>query len=77
MEIRISLICLIALVKTIRQISDIRIRFVGADIDAVIGLGGDNCEDAGAGDWFMVDACDGCGFSDWSGNDACEEYRVG
>ena len=47
MEIRISLICLIAFAKNIRQISDIRIRFVGADIDAVIGLG--------------VDACDGCG----------------
>ena len=39
MEIRISLICLIAFAKNIRQISDIRIRFVGADIDAVIGLG--------------------------------------
>lgn len=39
MEIRISLICLIALAKTIRQLSDIRIRFLGADIDAVIGLG--------------------------------------
>lgn len=38
MEIRISLICLIAFAKNIRQISDIRIRFVGADIDAVIGL---------------------------------------
>ena len=37
MEIRISLICLIAFAKNIRQISDIRIRFVGADIDAVIG----------------------------------------
>lgn len=39
MEIRISLICLIAFAKNIRQTSDIRIRFVGADIDAVIGLG--------------------------------------
>lgn len=39
MEIRISLICLIAFAKNIRQISDIRICFVGADIDAVIGLG--------------------------------------
>lgn len=39
MEIRISLICLIAFAKNIRQVSDIRIRFVGADIDAVIGLG--------------------------------------
>lgn len=38
MEIRISLICLIAFAKNIRPISDIRIRFVGADIDAVIGL---------------------------------------
>ena len=37
MEIRISLICLIAFAKNIRQTSDIRIRFVGADIDAVIG----------------------------------------
>lgn len=37
MEIRISLICLIAFAKNIRQVSDIRIRFVGADIDAVIG----------------------------------------
>ncbi len=39
MEIRISLICLIAFAKNIRQTSDICIRFVGADIDAVIGLG--------------------------------------
>ena len=46
MEIRISLICLIAFAKNLRQVSDIRIRFVGADIDAVIGL--------------RVDACDGC-----------------
>ena len=77
MEIRISLICLIAFAKNIRQISDIRIRFVGADIDAAIGLGVIIVMDAGLGDWFVVDACDGCGFSDWSGNDACEEYRVG
>ena len=91
MEIRISLICLIAFAKNIRQTSDIRIRFVGADIDAVIGLGVDTCDGCGVSDWFGndacdgcgvsdwsgVDNCDGCGFSDWSGNDACEEYRVG
>ena len=91
MKIRISLICLIAFAKNIRQISDIRIRFVGADIDAVIGLGVDtcdggevsdwfvidNCDECGVSDWFGVDACDGCGVSDWFGVDACEEYRVG
>ena len=63
MEIRISLICLIALAKTIRQLSDIRIRFVGADIDAVIG--------------FVVDACDGCGVGDWFGGDNCDGCEVG
>ena len=77
MEIRISLICLIAFAKNIRQISDIRICFVGADIDAVIGLGLMLVMDVGGSDWFVIDNCDGCGVSDWSGNDACEEYRVG
>ena len=61
MEIRISLICLIAFAKNIRQISDIRIRFVGADIDAVIGLGVMLVMDVGLGDWPGNDACDGCG----------------
>lgn len=61
MKIRISLICLIAFAKNIRQISDIRIRFVGADIDAVIGLGVDTCDGCEVGDWFVIDACDGCG----------------
>ena len=61
MEIRISLICLIAFAKNIRQTSDIRIRFVGADIDAVIGLGVDTCDGCGVSDWFGVDNCDGCG----------------
>ena len=61
MEIRISLICLIAFAKNIRQTSDIRIRFVGADIDAVIGLGVDTCDGCEVSDWFVVDACDGCG----------------
>ena len=72
MEIRISLICLIAFAKNIRQVSDIRIRFVGADIDAVIGLGVDTCDGCEVSDWFVIDNCDGCGFSDWSGNDACD-----
>ena len=63
MEIRISLICLIAFAKNIRQVSDIRIRFVGADIDAVIGS------------WLILVMDVGAG--DWSGVDACEEYRVG
>ena len=49
MEIRISLICLIAFAKNIRPISDIRLRFVGADIDAVIGLGVDTCDGCGGG----------------------------
>ena len=76
MEIRISLICLIAFAKNIRQISDIRIRFVGADIDAVIGLGLMLVMDVRAGDWFVVDACDGCEVSDWSENDACDGCGV-
>ena len=56
MEIRISLICLIALVKTIRQLSDIRIRFVGADINAAIGLGLMLVMDAGSaiGLWLII-----------------------
>ena len=75
MEIRISLICLIALAKNIRQTSDIRIRFLGADIDAAIGLGLMLVMDArlpiGLGLIIVmdvglviglgVDACDGCG----------------
>lgn len=52
MEIRISLICLIAFAKNVRQISDIRIRFVGADIDAVIGSWLILVMDVGLGDRF-------------------------
>ena len=32
--------------------------------------------DAGAGDWFGVDACDGCGVSDWFVVDACDGCGV-
>ena len=77
MKIRISLICLIAFAKNIRQISDIRIRFVGADIDAAIGLGLILVMDAGAGDWFGVDNCDGCEVGDWFGGDDCDGCEVG
>ena len=91
MEIRISLICLIAFAKNIRQISDIRIRFVGADIDAVIGLGLMLVMDArvviGLGVMIVMDARSAIGLwlmlvmdvglGDRFGVDACEEYRVG
>lgn len=77
MEIRISLICLIAFAKNIRPISDIRLRFVGADIDAVIGLGVMIVMDARSaiGLWLMLVMDVGLG--DRFVVDACEEYRVG